>query len=40
VALGAMAACPSPPVYGRVDLVEDNQGGLALMELEVIEPEL
>jgi len=40
VALGAMAACPSPPVYGRVDLVEDNQGELAVMELEVIEPEL
>ncbi|TVR59794.1 MAG: hypothetical protein EA422_14670 [Gemmatimonadales bacterium] len=40
VALGAFAACPSPPAYGRVDLVGDNQGGLAVMELEIIEPEL
>jgi len=40
IAVRAMAACPSPPAYGRVDLVEDNRGGLALMELEIIEPEL
>jgi glutathione synthase/RimK-type ligase-like ATP-grasp enzyme len=40
IALRAMAACPSTPVYGRVDLVEDNRGELAVMELEVIEPEL
>ena len=40
VVLGAMAACPSPPLYGRVDLVEDNEGGIAVMELEIIEPEL
>ena len=40
VALRAMAACPSLPAYGRVDLVEDNEGGLAVMELEIIEPEL
>lgn len=35
-----MAACPSAPAYGRVDLVRDNQGNLAVMELELIEPEL
>jgi glutathione synthase/RimK-type ligase-like ATP-grasp enzyme len=40
VARAAMAACPSAPLYGRVDLVEANGGGLAVMELEVIEPEL
>jgi glutathione synthase/RimK-type ligase-like ATP-grasp enzyme len=40
VARTAMAACPSPPVYGRVDLVEDGRGGLAVMEVELIEPEL
>jgi len=40
VARQAMAACPSPPVYGRVDLVEDGEGGLAVMEVELIEPEL
>jgi glutathione synthase/RimK-type ligase-like ATP-grasp enzyme len=28
------------PVYGRVDLVRDNWGRLAVMELELIEPEL
>lgn len=36
----AMAACPSSPAYGRVDLVQDNHGNLAVMELELIEPEL
>lgn len=35
-----MAACPSAPAYGRVDLVEDNHGNLLVMELELIEPEL
>ncbi len=35
-----VAACPLPPVYARVDLVRDHGGGLALMELELIEPEL
>ena len=28
------------PVYARVDICEDNDGSLALMELELIEPEL
>ena len=36
----AMAACPTAPAYGRVDMVRDNDGRLAVMELEVIEPEL
>lgn len=36
----AMAACDPQPVYGRVDMVRDNDGRLAVMELEVVEPEL
>ena len=36
----AVAACRPVPVYGRVDLVRDNDGRLAVMELELIEPEL
>lgn len=40
IALRAMAACPAQPLYGRVDLVEDIRGDLAVMEVEVIEPEL
>ncbi len=35
-----MTACPFPAGYGRVDLVRDNQGAFAVMELELIEPEL
>jgi hypothetical protein len=35
-----MAVCNPLPSYGRVDMVRDNQGKLALMELEMIEPEL
>ena len=35
-----MAACRPVPTYGRVDLVRDNDGRLAVMELELIEPEL
>jgi glutathione synthase/RimK-type ligase-like ATP-grasp enzyme len=35
-----MAACRPSPAYGRVDMVRDNEGRLAVMELEVIEPEL
>lgn len=40
VAEQAVAACHPVPVYGRVDLVRDNDGRLAVMELELIEPEL
>lgn len=36
----AMAACRPFPAYGRVDMVRDNDGRLAIMELELIEPEL
>ena len=36
----AMAACSPAPIYGRVDMVRDNDGRLAVMELELIEPEL
>jgi glutathione synthase/RimK-type ligase-like ATP-grasp enzyme len=35
-----VAACDMSPVYARVDAVCDNSGRLALMELELIEPEL
>jgi glutathione synthase/RimK-type ligase-like ATP-grasp enzyme len=34
------AAGPEALLYGRVDLVRDNAGALAVMELELIEPEL
>lgn len=36
----AVAACRPVPVYGRVDMVRDNDGRPAVMELELIEPEL
>ena len=36
----AVAACSPVPVYGRVDMVRDNDGRLAVMEVELIEPEL
>lgn len=36
----AMAACPSRPVYGRVDMVRNSDGIWMVMELEIIEPEL
>jgi glutathione synthase/RimK-type ligase-like ATP-grasp enzyme len=36
----AVAACGSVPAYARVDVVRDLDGGLVLMELELIEPEL
>jgi len=36
----AAAVCRPTPVYGRVDMVRDNDGRLAVMELELIEPEL
>lgn len=40
LAAHAMAACTPRPSYGRVDMVTDNDGRLAVMELEVVEPEL
>ncbi|NOQ74017.1 MAG: hypothetical protein GQ574_18570 [Crocinitomix sp.] len=36
----AVAACDIMPLYARVDLIIDNNDQLALMELELIEPEL
>ena len=36
----AAAECMPLPAYARVDLVTDNEGALAVMELELIEPEL
>jgi len=35
-----LQACNSMPVYARVDIIEDNNGILAVAELELIEPEL
>ncbi len=39
LAAAALAACPVPPAYARVDLVSDGDG-FALMEIELIEPSL
>jgi glutathione synthase/RimK-type ligase-like ATP-grasp enzyme len=36
----ALAACRELPVYARVDMIRDNHDNLAIMELELIEPEL
>lgn len=36
----AIAACAPLPAYGRVDMITDSTGGHAVMELELIEPEL
>ena len=40
VAEQALAACGTVPAYGRVDLVRLDDGSLAVMELELVEPEL
>ncbi len=40
VAARALAALSHPPLYARVDLIRLPDGHLALMELEVIEPDL
>lgn len=40
IAAAALAALPAAPLYARVDLVRLDGGGLALMELEAIEPDL
>ncbi len=40
LARAALAAAPAPAVYARVDMIEDNDGRLAIMELELIEPAL
>ena len=36
----ALAACGTMPAYGRVDMVRLGDGSLAVMELELVEPEL
>ena len=36
----AIASVTPTPLYGRVDMVRTDDGGLAVMELELIEPEL
>ena len=36
----SVKACNELPIYARVDIFEDNQGCIALSELELIEPEL
>ena len=36
----AVKACETMPIYARVDMFTDNNGQLALSELELIEPEL
>lgn len=35
-----VSLCNPNPVYGRVDAIKDNDGNLAVSELELIEPEL
>ena len=40
LARAALAAAPAPAVYARVDMVEDEEGQLRIMELELIEPAL
>ena len=36
----AVKACIEMPIYARVDITTDNDGKLAIVELELIEPEL
>ena len=36
----ALAAAPTKAAYARVDMVRDNDGKLAIIELELIEPAL
>ena len=40
LAKAAMAAAPAEAAYARVDMVRDNEGQLAIIELELIEPAL
>ncbi len=39
-ALHAVKAAPELPVYSRIDMFKDNEGKVALAELELFEPEL
>jgi glutathione synthase/RimK-type ligase-like ATP-grasp enzyme len=40
LARAAVEACERPPLYARVDMVRDRDDRPALMELELVEPEL
>lgn len=40
LARAALAIAPADAVYARVDIVPDDDGGLRIMELELIEPSL
>ena len=40
LARAALAAAPAEAAYARVDMVRDNDGRLAIIELELIEPSL
>ena len=40
LAHAALAAAPAKATYARVDMVRDNDGDLAIIELELIEPAL
>jgi glutathione synthase/RimK-type ligase-like ATP-grasp enzyme len=40
LAQAALAAAPTEAAYARVDMVRDNDGALAVIELELIEPSL
>ena len=40
LAHAALAAAPAKATYARVDMVRDNEGELAIIELELIEPAL
>ena len=40
LAHAALAAAPTNAAYARVDMVRDNEGELAIIELELIEPAL
>lgn len=40
LAIAALSAAPTPPVYARVDMVADAAGKLHIIELELIEPSL
>ena len=40
LAHAALGAAPAEAVYARVDMVRDNDGELAIIELELIEPSL
>jgi glutathione synthase/RimK-type ligase-like ATP-grasp enzyme len=40
LAAAALAGCPQAPLYARIDMLRDADGGLRLIELEAIEPDL